>query len=438
MALSSLTGITNAQLWDLARKASPTFRSHTSKATADLFTEKGWEALTRNDINIINEFLELSIRVGLTMVESSKAKNPLADIGLVQVYDMPLGGISQRIAVSSVKPVSPRFKGLEDYSKGGNSVDMYTIRKSEQNQRFFTMNFDFQSYITIQDYQLKECFINENGVGSLVAGIMEGLRNGYTIQEYENTIECLSKAMNSTTHPLQDTQIVNVDSWGSGTGGAIASADVLSLIKNIKDISTAMDVTPQTSAFNAANYATLVEKDQLILLMRAGIKTEMELKVELGAFNPDRISLPFEVKEVENFGGLIPQDANNYDLQPVYDKEGEVRGYIAKANVVINGPCFWDAANHRWLVNVTTGGATADTTFPAEPDHWYDPNEDVLAVLIQKGAIFETSQNPYVVRPTPYNAAGLYTNYWASRPNTGINFDYYYTMVVFRKPQGED
>ena len=433
MALSSLTGVTNAQLWDLARKASPTFKSHTAKATSDLFTEKGFEALTRNDINVINEFFELSLRVGFQMLTTSRAKNPLEATGLVQVYDTPNGGFVQRIAVGSIKPVSPAFKGLEDYAKGGSSVDPYIVRKPESSERFFGQNFDYQSFITVQDYQVKTIFISEYGMGAYVAGIMEGLRNGYTIQEYENTLECLSKALNSTTYPLQDSQVVNVDTWGSGTGGAIAEADLLSLVKNIKDISTAMDVAPQTSAFNSAKFPTLVDKGDLVLLMRAGIKTEMELKVELGAFNPDRISLPFEIKEVESFGGLKPKDANNGDLQVVYDKVGEVRGYI-DASATINGPAFWDAANNRWLVNITSGGATADTTFAAEPDHWDDPNSDVLAVLIQKGAIFENSQNPYVVRPIQ-NPRGLYTNYWASRPNNGINFDYYYTMVVFRKPQ---
>ena len=432
MALSSLTGVTNAQLWDLARKASPTFKSHTAKATADLFTEKGFEMITRNDLNVVNEYFELSLRVAFQMLTVSKSKNPLVDIGLVQIFDNPAGGFTQRIAINSIKPINPRFKGLEDFAKGGASVDPYIVKKPESSERFARKNFDFQALITLQDFQVKEIFLNSNGMGAYLAGIMEALSNAYTIQEYENTLECLNSALNSSTYPLQDTQIINVDSWGTGTDGDIAPADILSLVKNIKDVSTAMDVVPQTNAYNAAKFSTLVEKDNLVLLLRAGLKTEMELKIELGAFNPDRISLPFEVKEIEHFGGLIPQDANNDNLQPVYDKLGEVRGYI-DADATINAPCFWDKANSRWLVNITSGGATADTTFPAEPDHWKDPNEDVLAVLIQKGAIFEDSQNPYVVRSIE-NPAGLYRNMWASRPNNGLNFDYFYTMVVFRKP----
>lgn len=434
MALSSLTGVTNAQLWDLARKASPTFRSHTAKATKDTFTEKGFEALARTDLNILNEFFELSLRVGFQMLTTSRAKNPLADIGLVQIYDTPNGGFVQRIAVGSIKPVSPAYKGLEDYAKGGSSVDPYIVRKPESSERFFGMNFDYQSFITIQDYQVKQIFISEYGMGAYVSGIMEGLRNGYTIQEFENTLECLSKALNSTDHPLQDTQVVNVDSWGSGTGGAIVEADLLSLIKNIKDIATAMDVVAQTSAYNAAAFPTLVEKDDLVLLTRAGIKTEIDLKLEVGAFNPDRLSLPFEVKELENFGGLIPKGASNNDLQVVYNNIGEVVGYL-DATLTVNGAAYYDSTTHQWKVHATPPtGSAVDVNVLKEPDHWDDPNADVLAVLIQKGAIFENAQNPYTVRPIQ-NPRGLYTNYWASRPQNGINFDYYYTMVVFRKPK---
>lgn len=428
MALSSLTGITNAQLWDLARKASPTFKSHTAKATAETFTEKGFEALTRSNINVINEFFELSLRVGFQMLNVSKARNPLAATGLVQTYDTPNGGFVQRIAVNSIKPVSPRFKGLED----GQSVDPYTVRKPESSERFFPMNFDYQSFITIQDYQVKTIFISEYGMGAYVAGIMEGLRNGYTIQEFENTLECLNKALNSVTYPLKDTQIVDLDTWGSGTGGVVSGEDLIGLIKNIKDITTAMETTPQSGAFNAAGFETVVDPSDLVLLMRAGLKTEIDLKLEVGAFNPDRLSLPYEIKELQDFGGLKPyvtiESVKTY-VTECYDSNGTEVGYV----VGTPDGAAYKKANGKWYVKVST----VETECYMDKDvSWEDPNENILAILIQKGAIFENAQNPYVVRPA-VNPAGLYTNYWASRPNNGINFDYFYTMVVFRKPQGD-
>ena len=49
------------------------------------------------------------------------------------------------------------------------------------------------------------------------------------------------------------------------------------------------------------------------------------------------------------------------------------------------------------------------------------------------GIIQVLAQNGYEVTPI-YNPRGLYTNYWANRPNNGINWDPLYNMVVFRKP----
>ena len=269
-------------------------------------------------------------------------------------------------------------------------------------------------------------------MGAYVAGIMEGLRNGYTIQEFENTIECLNKALNSTTYPLQDTQIVDLDSWGSGTGGVVSGEDLIGLIKNIKDITTAIEVTPQSGAFNAAGFETVVHPSDLVLLMRAGLKTEIDLKLEVGAFNPDKLSLPYEIKELQDFGGLKPyvtiESVKTY-VTECYDSNGTEIGYV----VGTPDGAAYKKANGKWYVKVST----VETECYMDKDvSWEDPNEDILAILIQKGAIFENAQNPYVVRPA-VNPAGLYTNYWASRPNNGINFDYFYTMVVFRKPQGD-
>lgn len=78
----------------------------------------------------------------------------------------------------------------------------------------------------------------------------------------------------------------------------------------------------------------------------------------------------------------------------------------------------------------TTEGATT-ATLTEDEVYWQDPNEDVLAILADKGVVFETVQNPYEVIPI-YNPRGRYMNYWASSPNNGIHWDYFYNYVVFK------
>ena len=420
-----IAGITNSQFWALARAKNPNFKSHTSKITSEIFTDKGFEAVARDDIGIINEFFEISLRVAFQKCDISRAKNPLAEIGLVEIYNTPSGGFTQRIAINSLKPISPKFKGLQN----GMSVDPYVVRKSSSKERFFGKNFDYQSLVTNQDYQVKEILLNENGMGQFIAGIMEGLANGYIIQEYVNTKEAINAALNSDKFPLRDGQKLAVGSW---TDAGATSSDLESFILTIKDLATAMKTQAQTGMYNANGFETYVDPSDYVVLMRPGIKNRIQLELEVGAFNPDRLTLPFDSEEISDFGGLVPKGDNDETLQPVFDSFGSVVGYV-DALATINAPAFWDAANERWLVNITIGGATADTTFPAEPTTWSDPNAEVLAIVCQKGLIFENKQNPYSVRPR-YNPAGLYTNYWASSPNNSINVDPNYNMVVITKP----
>lgn len=423
--------LTNLALWNYLRKTNPNFASHTSEGTKELFTEKGFEAIKRDDIDVLNEFFKLSMRVAFQKIDVSKAKNPLGDAGLVETYSTPNGGFVQRMAVHSIKPVTPAFKNLVD----GSSVDPYIVRKPEQAERFFQQNFDFQTFITVQEFQVKTAFINEFGMSALVAGIMNGLMNAYTIQEYTNTLEALNAGINSTEYPLQDSQKIELETWQLTSSTFNPDTEALEdLILHLKDLSTQMEITAQTSQLNAMKFETTYAASDFVCLMRAGIKNRIQLGLITGAFNPETLTIPFDIKEVDNFGGLVPKDASNNTLQEVYDQFGAVKGYI-DASVTVNGAAFKNSAG-QWLVNVTRGGTTADTTFPFEPDHWYDPNENVIAVIAQKGYIFRNIQNGVETRPI-LNPRGLYTNYWVSSPNNAIVVDPLYAVIVVTGKVGD-
>lgn len=405
--IKDLASVSNVEFWNVARKASPSFASHTSKGTSDIFTEKGFEALKRSDVNAINEYIGISLRVAFQMVNVARAKNPLQDRGLVQVYDTPNGGYVQRMAIESIRPITPGYTGLQD----GDTRDPFVVRKPVTTERFFQQNFDYQSLITIQDFQIKQIFLNEYGMGAWTAGVMQALQNGYTIQDYENTLEALNKAIHSDTYTLQDTQNIQLPSWtDAGTADELTS-----FILAAKDLASAMDSAPTTSAYNAAKFDTVADASDHVLLVRPGLKNRIQVMLEVGAFNPDRLTLPWEIIEVQDFGGMKPyvlnDDGTTHDtVYPVYDQFGARTGWA------------------------TTENATeADVT---KTVYYDDPNEDVIAIVAQRGLIFENQQNPYTVTPI-YNPRGMYQNYWANRPANGIVVDPYYDLVLITKPSSE-
>lgn len=402
-ALSNIAKINNAEFWDMARRFSPDFKQHTSKKTLADFTTKGFEEIQLTGTNVLNEFFEISMRIGFQMLNVARARNPLVDKGLVAVYDTPNGGYVQRISVNSIKPVSPAYLDLQE----GGSVDPFVVRKPDIEERFFQMNFNYQSIITVQEYQIKTMFINEFGMGELLAGILQGLANGYTIQEYLNTKECMNASLNSSKFPLKETQVLTLNSW---TPANPTQAELTDLILSVKDTATRFETVSATGAYNAKGFETLVDPADMVLVLRAGIKNKINVSLMVGAFNPDFLSLPFEIVEVDDFGGIEHYSDAGFTTKvyPVYDKLGAQIGWNTEANQ-------------------TTVTVTDDQVFKK------DPNAEVLGMLVQRGAYFENAQNPYTVTPI-YNPRGMYTNYIANRPNNGLNWDALYNMVVFRAP----
>lgn len=391
--------ISNVDLWNAVRKSFPNFASHTAEATKEFFTEAGFEKLKNWNNDTLNEFFNLSMRVWLNVVNISHAEDTLEGQGFGEYFDMPWGAYIQRMATNSIKPISAKYKNLVD----GGSVDPFIIRKPTVTERFWKQNFDFQSLVTIpDDFQMKQIFVSEYGMSEFMAGIMGGLENGYIIQKYVNKLEAINAGINSTGNVMQDTQHVKANLSAVPT-----DEELKGFLMAVKNIVSAMTISPQTDAFNAMHFASTQSKNRLKLLIRPAIRNALNIYTMAGTFNPEYLNLGVDIIEVPNFGGLKPYADAEYKtpLYEVYDKLGAVIGYNNKE------------------------GQT-EVTVEAPDVFWKDPNEGVNAMLADKGLIFECRQNPYTVEPVR-NGAGRYTNYWASSPNNCVAYDPLYNVVLF-------
>ncbi|MCD8211797.1 MAG: hypothetical protein LUC17_02065, partial [Oscillospiraceae bacterium] len=388
-------------LWDYAKRISPNFQNHTGKLTYEEFASKGFEAIQYTGGDLINEWFGTILMPVLNVINISHAKDPLEEKGFGETYDMPNGGVIQRMAVNSILPMSPSYTGL----KNGDSVDPFVVYKPEVSDRFYQMNFDYQAMITVQDYQIKQIFASEYGMSELMAGIMEGLRNAYTIQKYENKLEAINAGINSEKYPFKDSQKVTLKEWQD----APTDENLMEFISDVKNVIAIMETLPQYDGFNAAGFASTQDVSRLKLLVRSDIPIAIQLQLRVGAYNPEDLTLPVDIIGVSNFGGLeaYKDAAFSTKLYPVYDTLGHCIGY-----------------------NETEGSDTV--TVEKSAAYMKDPNADVLALLADKGWIFESIQNPYTVEPIR-NPRGIYNNYFANSPNNAINVDSYYNAIVFTK-----
>ena len=434
--------LTNAQLWNYIRDKYPNFASQTAKGTADLFTARGFEQLSQFDSSILNDFFSLSLRVFLQKIDVANVKDLLSDQDFGESYDTPYGGYVQRISIDSVKPISPGYKGLHD----GDSPDPFVVRKPETNERFFTQNFDYASLITTPDQSLyKNMFVAEDGMSRYLGGIMQALQNGYTLQKYTNKLEALNAGINSVTFPLKDTQKYE-------TAAITDAASIIAFVKLVRDIVDAMVFNPATAAFNAYGFESTQEKSRLRLLVKPELINALATISRLNS--PEDLALPIEIVKVPNFGGLTPvleagdvfaagtirSDTSGTPTYTTYlaATKNASQVTIAEGYDPDTVTPIYDSLGVKvataFTVATTAQGATTYATYyiPNDVQKYDDPNEDVMAVIADKGYIFENIQNPYQVEPIR-NPRGLYTNYWASSPNNGIVVDHLYNIVTISK-----
>ncbi len=397
--------VTNLTLWNSIRQHYPQFRSHTSKGTADLFTERGFTQLTATDAHALDEFFELSLRTYLIAVNVQQMKDNLEEGGFGEVYNAPFGGIIQKMSIGNVVPVSPAYRNLQN----GDSPDPFVVSKVATNERFWRQNFDYQALVTIpDDFAKKQIFISEYGMDTFMSGQMQTLNNAYRKQRYVNKIEAIHQLLNDTSD-WQSQQIVNFSQ-----AGAQPTADELrQFILAVTMTKTAMTIGPSTSAFNIMKYDDIQDESRLRLLIRVGYKDYISQILMSNTYHDERLNLGIDMIEMKDFGGITYTNGTD-PIYPVHNPLGQVVGYSETEGQTI----AYDA---------TPDIALNDSSVVA-----VDPHPNTVAILADKRLIFEARQNAYEVEPIR-NPRGKYTNFWASDPGNTIAIDKLYNFVAFVK-----
>ena len=386
--------LTNREILALC-KDDPTYKNWTSKLTDEIFTEKGFEDMQLQDAGILADFFNLSVRITLNKILTPSPRIPGTYKNIVQEYGSIDGGVLQRINTKLLKPTSPKYRNLIN----GGSVDPFVVRKPVTDERFFKQNFDFQNMLTIQDIELKKMFLSESGISEYIAGIMKSLDESYSIQKYEVFREMISKMINSTNNPLKDSQKIKVtDITNNSTNQEMA--EFLQVFQNLHDL---MNATVVSGQFNAKSFEHGLYPEQYTLMIRSDIYNVIKTTLMATTYHLENLGIPFNIELVKDFGGLTYTKTDGTPLVPVYDEFGAVKGL-----------------------------GESSTSVPVAEDDIItkDPNEKISALLVQNGAIFTTEQQPYQTRAI-YNPAGLYTNFWASQPNSSFNYDACYDVIEF-------
>lgn len=403
--------LTNAQFLTAVSKVAPEFKEMAAKNSRDVFTEAGFQALQNlpGTEDAVTRFYNIALMVGLQTVEHAKFKDVLAAMGILERLQMSMGAYKQENHVQRLKNVNPAFLGKDGKGlKNGDSVDPYVVRKPVIDQDYYGLNWNYQNWFTLQNFDLRLGWITPgDGVQSIVSGIYEMVDLDRIETEYSKFFEVLNGAINSTTHPLTDTQQIKLDSWGETP----TDDEVEALIRVLKNIVEVFDSMPSVDIYNAGQYPNGADASDMTMLVRIGIKSRIDTLMAY-VFGPEYLQFPIKVKAVPNFGGIKHYAASDAsfttELIPVTDKDGVYTGYYSA-----------DGTESGQIA----GSETVEV----------DPNKDIIAVIAQKGVIFELIQNEMKVRPI-INPRGEYQNTFFNQMNNGINYNHNKNLITISKP----
>lgn len=404
-----MKAIGNSALLTILSKV-PTFQSITSKISNEDFTNKAFEAQSLEDVRRLVDFYEVAAQFILNQIRGITVNIPEMYKAIVNEYSQPYGGITQRmISNKFLKPVSPAYMELPE--DGEFTKYPGVMRRVSISDYFFTTNFNYQNTYTMEDYRLKQAFTSENGIWNAVAEMTKTFDDAYAVQKYELVREALSKAINSTEHPLKDTQVYTVKKITRGDTDA--AQEFMETMENLGALMKNITYTPQFNSGSAEHYTPLSD---YVLLVRGNKWNAVNNALKVIYHN--EFKFPFKVVTVNDFGGLVATTDGTLAtaLKPVYSTKGDL-GIMLGYNA--------------------SGLDTDPITDEFDPSiKYYDPNADICAVLVEKGIIFTTEQNNYLLE-TWRNVRHRTTHFWASQPEVGIHYDANYDMVVFKDTNTE-
>lgn len=435
---STVTKMSNADFLENIAELAPQFREVASRVSKEGFTESNFEAMSQlpTGQDNVSNFYSIACLVGMQFVDYAGFKNKVDEIGVIERLAMPFAEYIQRNRVKRIKNVNPAWKGLND----GDSVDPYVVRKPEIEQDYYGgKNVAYQTFITMQEFDLKRGWLTENGIGNIVGAVFNMIDLDRAEFDYALYKEALNGAINSTEHPLQGSQKLELSAPTSTvanfTAATFSKDELVELVENLIDIGEAIESNVSLTTFNAAKYPMPIDTSDLVMMIRPGYKAKIRTMLA-DVYHDENLKIPFEMKVVENFGGLVPYDGDNAELQPVYDALGSMVGYVKKSYTNVSAATY-DKTNDKYTVRYgAQQGSTTDVTPESGVDHYVDPNEKVIAVLAQKGLIFELIQNPFNVRPI-FNPRGEYTNTYFNQLDNYLGVNYSKALITISRQQAE-
>lgn len=311
-----------------------------------------------------NEFLSALVnRIGRVIISSKMYENPWASF---KKGYLEYGETTEEIFTNIAKP----FK--YDPEVAENKVFKRVI--PDVRSAFHTMNYQKYYKVTITQEQLRQAFLSEDGVSSLIADIVQSLYTAANYDEFQVMKYLLFRnILNSRLYP------VTIDT--------VNTANMKSIIATVKSMSNKLEF--MSDKYNVAGVKTHAKKSEQYILIDADFQAKMDVEVLASAFNMSKAEFMGHLVLIDGFGELdndrlakLFEDDDTY--VPITDEElaalKEIPLVLVSENYFMifdnlnqfteqyNGEgLYWNYWYHQWKTFSVSPFAIALMFLPATP-----------------------------------------------------------------------
>lgn len=255
----------------------PSLSERIPTATAENLADIGQYIL--NNKSLANQFLNVLVnRIARVIITSRLYENPLAAF---KKGTEKYGDIIEEIFVNiaNAHEYNPQIAENEVYKRV--IPDVGAVFHRTNSQLFYKA--------TIQEESLEKAFTSEQGMRTLIAGIVDSLYSGANYDEFVAMKNIFSESADEMFYIKTDAPSV---------------ANIHNIVTNIKSASNLMEF--MSNQYNAAGVMNYTPKSRQVLLIRADIDAIMDVNVLAAAFNMDKAEFMGRKVLVDNFGAENP------------------------------------------------------------------------------------------------------------------------------------
>lgn len=255
----------------------PSLSERIPTATAENLADIGQYIL--NNKSLANQFLNVLVnRIARVIITSRLYENPLAAF---KKGTEKYGDIIEEIFVNiaNAHEYNPQIAENEVYKRV--IPDVGAVFHRTNSQLFYKA--------TIQEESLEKAFTSEQGMRTLIAGIVDSLYSGANYDEFVAMKNIFAESADEMFYIKTDAPTVD---------------NIHNIVTNIKSASNLMEF--MSNQYNAAGVMNYTPKSRQVLLIRADIDAIMDVNVLAAAFNMDKAEFMGRKVLVDNFGAENP------------------------------------------------------------------------------------------------------------------------------------